>query len=798
MNSLLFRLSLLMSLLLLAGSAFSQQITQTIRGQVLDMQSQVPLPGVTVVLLETSPPVGAVTDVDGYFRIENVPVGRVSLEMRFIGYQPVLLQNLALTSGKELVLKAEMEEQLITTGEVVVRASRDKTKPLNEMATISARTFSVEESQRYAGARNDVSRMASNFAGVRGSNDAVNDIVIRGNSPNGLLWRLEGVDIPNPNHFGEFGGTGGPVSMLNNNVLSNSDFLTGAFPAQYANALSGVFDLQMRNGNEEQREFLGQIGFNGFEFGAEGPISKSNRSSYLINYRYSTLGVMESIGIDFGTGTAVPEYQDLSFKFNFPIRGKGQFSVFGLGGRSNIDLVSSDSGENDDNLYSGDDQDVYTKTNSGIVGLSQTYIFNPKMYVKATVAASGIQNQDVVDSISLEDRSIHSFYNEDNINTRLMTSLLWNYKLNARHNFRAGIYANQLRSNVQDSVFRSSQNRFEVLRDVDANTWLLQPYAHWQMRFSERLTFNTGLSMQYLAQTNSFSPEPRLGVKWSLSPVQSLSFGYGLHTQIAPLLFFHRQVRQADGSYAKPNTDLDFTRAHHLVLGYDWIFTETMRLKVETYYQEISDAIVEVSPSSYSNLNSGSFTTGIPDSLNNGGSGRNIGLELTLEKFLDRGLYYLVTASLYDSEYTGSDDVTRKTAFAGNYVLNVLGGKEFVLNTDAENRKQRNSITVDLKTTVAGGQRYTPIDLELSRQVGDARYIEDEAFSQQFRDYFRFDVRVAFRMESRKFSQEWAFDVQNVTNQQNLYFQRYNARSGNVEDTYQLGLFPIVQYKIEF
>lgn len=142
------------------------------------------------------------------------------------------------------------------------------------MATVSARSFTVEETSRYAGSLNDPSRMAANYAGVSSTSDARNDIIIRGNSPLGVLWRLNGMEIPNPNHFGSLGTTGGPVSILNNNLLDKSDFLTGAFPAEYGNALAGVFDLQMRSGNNEKTEFLGQVGFNGFELGAEGPIGK--------------------------------------------------------------------------------------------------------------------------------------------------------------------------------------------------------------------------------------------------------------------------------------------------------------------------------------------------------------------------------------------------------------------------------------------------------------------------------------------------------------------------------------------
>lgn len=185
---------------------------------------------------------------------------------------------------------------------------------------MSARQLSTDEAFRYAGTRSDPSRMAQNFAGVSGTNDGRNDIIIRGNSPVGVLWRMDGIDIPNPNHFSTLGATGGPVSILNINTLKNSDFLTSAFPAQYGNALAGVFDLKLRNGNNEKNEFIGQLGFNGFEFGAEGPLNKNSKASYLVNYRYSMVAALQSIGLNFGTGSATPYYQNSTFKINIPTK----------------------------------------------------------------------------------------------------------------------------------------------------------------------------------------------------------------------------------------------------------------------------------------------------------------------------------------------------------------------------------------------------------------------------------------------------------------------------------------------
>ncbi|MCB0797321.1 MAG: carboxypeptidase-like regulatory domain-containing protein, partial [Chitinophagales bacterium] len=296
----------------------AQDLKQTIRGNIIDRESKATLPGANVLLYaDTVFLSGTTTNEDGNFRLEG-PVGRVDLVVRYIGYQDFFITNLVVSSGKEVVLQIELEESAQALDEVTITAFREG-EVVNDMATVSVRSFTVEETDRYAGSRGDPARMASNFAGVQGADDSRNDLVIRGNSPIGVLWRLENLDIPNPNHFAIAGTTGGPVSIINNKYLSNSDFFTGAFPAEYGNATAGVFDLQMRKGNDEQYEFSGQLGFLGTELFAEGPLSKENKSSFLVSYRYSTLQLFESLNIQIGT-EAVPRYQDGAVKLFFPLK----------------------------------------------------------------------------------------------------------------------------------------------------------------------------------------------------------------------------------------------------------------------------------------------------------------------------------------------------------------------------------------------------------------------------------------------------------------------------------------------
>jgi hypothetical protein len=782
-------------ILLFCGNAMAQ--TGTIRGTVMDVESSAPLIGATVVIVASDPIKGSTTDVDGKFNLENAKVGRLDLKVTYLGYAPRILSGLMLESGKELILNVEMEERVLKKDEVVVTANRNKERALNTMSTASARVFSTEEADRFAGAMNDVARMAGNFAGVRSANDAQNDIVIRGNSPLGLLWRLEGVDIPNPNHFGDFGSTGGPVSMLNGNTLANSDFMTGAFPSEYGNALSGVFDLNMRSGNNERHEFLVMTSFNGLEAGAEGPFSKKKGSSYLINYRISTLGLFSLIGIDFGTGSAVPNFQDLSFKLRFPTKKAGIFEVFGLGGISSINLLASEEKDTTrHNLYGTTDLDVYDRTMSGTVGLTHTYILPKDAYTKFTLSASSLVNRDILDSLDAS-REIHPWFRKDFQNHRFQALFFYKKKFSAKHSLKTGIRSSVFYAILKDSIYDNQWNRFVTLTDFDGATGLVEPYAQWQWRWNDSWTMNTGLHGQVLTLNGTWSVEPRWGLSWKAAPKHTLSLAYGLHNQMAPIAIYFQVDEDSLGNKTMPNRNLDFTRSHHVVLGYDWSLPNSMRFRTELYYQYIFNAPIDMASSSYSTLNYGGFIAEGPQGLENGGTGMNYGAELTFEKFLTKGYYWLLSASLYESKYTASDGMERNTAFNGNYVVNALGGYELKIGKQ-QDWKTSNYLLFDLRFTIAGGSRYTPIDTDASALAGEAVYVNELAYSEQFEPYYRLDLRIGVKRIGKRITQEYVFDIQNVTNRQNPLYNIYDANENALVSINQMGLLPMYRYRIHF
>lgn len=790
-----FRIPILLLLFLTVTYVKGQGVNQTIKGIITDKASKVTLPGATVYIPDSSPVKGTVTNEKGEFRLENVETGRTSLCIRYTGYEPLCLDNLNLTSGKELVVNIEIEESVTRIDEVVVKATETKSATVNTMTMISSRTFSIEETQRYAGARNDVARMAINYAGVAAGNDATNEIIIRGNSPNGLLWQLEGVEISNPNHFGFMGATGGPVGMLNNNTLSNSDFMTSAFAAEYGNAVSGVFDLKMREGNHDKHEFLGQVGFNGFEAGAEGPLSSKANASYMFNYRYSTLGLFRLLGISIGTGSAIPEYQDLSFKVTSSLAG-GKISLFGLAGKSAIDLLYSEMEDKGDNFYENEGLDIYNKNRQGVVGLNYFSRFSDKTYGEITLAADALQNKSRIDTVVAEPFSTRLFELSDFQSKNFTANIMVNTKFSSRINSRIGAELRNMHFSLRDSLYLSEYRTFFNMYNDKGYSFLLRIYAQFNMKLTPLLSVTAGLHAMTLTLNNDISMEPRIAFRYKPLPNHAFGIGYGNHSKILPMFVYYRRIDLNATDYIQPNKDLGVMKANHFIASWDWQINSYTRVKVEGYYQHLYNAVIEKNGSSFSMLNNNSFQFVIPDTLINGGTGDNIGFEITVERFMNKGFYFLTTTSVFDSKYKGSDHIERSTAFDGGYVFNGLAGKEFRL--PGKNVSRKSFLTADIKFTAAGGQRYTPVDLNASVQKGETVYDETNAYSKKFRDYLRLDLRFAFRSDNRKFSQEFAFDVQNITNHENPLYMQYNSKTGETEFINQLKIFPMMQYRIVF
>jgi hypothetical protein len=756
----------------------SQTLKQTIRGKVSDTDSKITLVGVSLYIEGTDPVIGTITDNEGNFKFSMLPIGRYNVVVSYLGYSQKVIPNILLGAGKEVYLNIELTENLKKLEEVVVKVRKNKGEPLNEMASVSARSVTVEETQRFAGSFNDPSRMVSSYAGVASDPDGNNDIVIRGNSPRGLLWRIEGVDVANPNHFANDGSTGGPISILNSATLSNSDFFTGAFPAEYGNAYSGVFDIHLRKGNDQKPEFIAQLGVIGTDLTAEGPFSKKSDASYLVNYRYSSLDLLNAAGIKIA-GDAVPKFQDMTFNIHVPTKRAGTFQIFGIGGMSNIIEKEKDF----TNSYSAD---------MCVSGLNHFYPIDENTYIKSSISFSGTRNHWDYSELEVEpERWVHKGMEQLRYSTNRLSMDL-THKFSPKNTVKIGVSLSELGYNLIMDIYDDDYKvLYNALNDKGGSE-LIQSYISWKYRPFESLTINTGIHYQYLALNRKKAIEPRIGAHWQITPRQSVSAGFGLHSKTDNISLYLFKDRTADGSLVQNNKDLDFLKAYHYVIAYENRLTPNLNLKVEAYYQDLFN--VPVGDTEGSSLSMINATDGyITDKLVNKGKGKNYGLEMSLNKFFARNYYFLVTVSLFESKFTNINGIEMNSRFNNNYIANIVGGKEFPIG------KKRNSyINVNIRGTYAGGQYYTPIDVIRSLEKGYEIRDNSKAFSARRDNFIRFDLKVSYRRNKGKTTRVWELDIENVTNNLNVAGDYWNNNEKQIEQYTQLGLLPNINYRIEF
>ncbi len=778
--------------LILFGILFSTtlqaQPLNSIRGIITDGASGQVLPYATIVVLNTNPPKGITTDSLGNFRLDNLSVGRYDIQASYVGYESTVFREVMVGSGREAFLEIPLKESIHELGEIVVRPKTNKEEPLNKMAVAGARMLSVEEASRYAGGFDDPARLVTAFAGVAG-NVSSNGIAIRGNSPQSLQWKLEGVEIPNPSHFADIGGVGGGIlTAMSSQVLGNSDFFTGAFPAEYGNALSGVFDMWLRNGNNQNYENAVQVGTLGIDVSSEGPFKKGGKSSYLFNYRYATMALAADVFPDLMGEAGGMKYQDLSFKLNFPTRSAGTFSVWGIG---LIDKFANKALE--DTLlwtHTNDKFDSTAKQYMGAGGVGHKYFFNSTTFLKTTLATTYSNNHLWVDANDTQ-KNPQRVTEMQGSNWNIVLNSYLNKKFNAKHTNKSGITFTQLfydlDYNMNPDLPLVDGPMVNFSNSIGSST-LLSAFSNSSINLSNRLTASVGFNAQMFLLNNHWTIEPRLGLKWRAAPQHSLSIAYGMHSRLEKLDYYFITTPQTGNELV--NKNLDFAKAQHLTFAYDWSISDNLHFKVEPYFQYLYDIPVEKN-SSFSIINHSDWY--LKEALVNGGEGLNYGIDFTLERYLANGYYYLLTASLFESKYCGGDDVWRDTRLNRNFLINALGGKEWLMG-----KQKQNVFSLNLRFSYQGGDRYTPVDAIASAMKEDAVLDETLAFSKQFDPAFISNFTISYKMNKKRISHEFAFKIINATGYKEFISQEYNYQTKLVDVMRESTIVPNIYYKIEF
>lgn len=790
------RLGIILSLLLFMNSLCAQEEKevirlQTVRGQVVDQVTGKGLPNMLVEVLNYTPRVATISGKDGSFELKNVPIGYQRIRANGYNYYDIVYTELVI-AGKQSVIEIKMEEELaieIATIEAKRggRIRSAKMMTIDEMNIVSARPFNIEETSRYITGFGGPARAVTNYPGLLNTDDAQNYIVSRGYSPYGIQWMVEGVPIENPHHLATMGNTGAVFPLLNNNLLASSDFVNGAFSARYNNVYAGMFDINMRKGNNEQHEFSAQISVYGAEFIAEGPFKKKG-ASYTIAVRAGLFEVLDRIGLNLGT-SATPVYYDVNFKVDIPTKKAGHFSLFGIGGISSLAVLDDPLLED---AFVNAGTNYYINTGLGLVGLNHLKHFDNDVSIKTTLSYLfedyKLQRDTIFpDSVPL------SLFTMRNIRQRVGFSSVVNKKINAQFVLRGGVSAYVHFLSVKgDWVRRKELHSFADEVQVLANAFVEARY-----KFSSSFAFVLGVQGMYWSlNKDSWAVEPRAALDFKIGKRHRLSLGYGWMSKIQSFAVSFLVRKQADGTYDNSNRELGLNKSHQLALSYDASLAKFWGIKANAYVSYNTNLAVTQSTNSFSMVNYGNYAV-YPDStgLVNAGEALNYGVEVSIEKFFSKGFYGLLSTAYQRSIYQGSDKVWRSSAFDAQHVTSLVMGKEFKIG-----KKKLNVIYGDFRFSMHGGLPYTPIDLEASKLAGKEVLIDDMAYSERLDLYKRIDVRIGARFNHprKRLSHHIYVVVQNATMFRNDFDVKYNATTEEIIKTQQFGLIPNLFYQIFF
>jgi hypothetical protein len=802
----------ILSITIFSSNVFGQNLTQTVRGTVIDVDSKLPLIGVVVVLTNGEQH-SAATNANGAFKIEKVPVGRVNLQLSYLGYEPQSKPNIEVNSGKEVFLELVMQESVIKLDEVVVKANKNKGEATNDMVMLSSHSISLEETNRYTGGMNDPSRVVSSFAGVASTPDGSSDIIVRGNSPKYMQWRIDGIEIASPYHMDDQNASFGALTALNNTLLATSDFYTGAFSSEYGNVLSSVFDVKLRPGNNEKFEASVGVGIMGTDVTLEGPFKKGYAGSYLVNYRYSTVSLIKKIGLVDVDG--IVNYQDATFKVVLPTKKIGTFSFFGLAGLSGFTMnnIATADFSTPGKISNADIRKDYIKSaDLSNIGINHILTINSNSFIKTSLSysANGFDD-DVSEWTLIKQYNSAGVYSNDSLTAKIPTfnsnvtnsyykgAITYSNKINAKNKIQVGSKYILSVFDYNQNVFDNNSSSLRNVTDFNKSAGAVYNFISWKFSLNENITFVTGLHNTNILLNNKNTIEPRIALNWKLNNSNSFHAGFGKHSTMESVHNYFTKVTLPNGTITEPNKNLDLLKANHYVVGYETRFNDNLMAKVEAYYQDLYNLPVENNDTSYyATINEGYDYRYV--ALVNKGTGKNYGLEITIERFFDNNYYYLINGSLFNSTYKSLEGIERNTQYNGNYLFNFLCGKEF----KKLGKKQNKTLALNAKVFMGGGKKYIPLLRDAQGNVAvdpaNNRYWDyAKAYENRIDNVFALNFSVSYKINKPNSTHEIFLDLMNLTDNKARAAEFYDESKPNkVGYLTQFGFFPNLMYKVYF
>ncbi len=713
-------------------------IAQNVRGTVTEATTNTPLLGATIVLKNSNDGqnLTATSDEKGLFRFEQVTSGKYSVEITFIGYAKTLVTEVIVKKGSDTEVPVAMQVSNSELKDILVNGQRND--PFSTLQT--QYPLGVEQTLRLPAAFNDPARLAMNNPGVTNDNDLGNGLSIRGYSPDALQWRLEGVEIVNPNHlsnassyFDQATTNAGGTNALSSQLLGTSSLITGGFTGEYNNVISGVMDMRLRNGNSEKHHFTTQTSLVGLDFAAEGPFSKKSKASYLVNYRYSTVGLLLKAGVPLSEEKI--NFQDLAWNIHVPFAKGGTLKIFGMVGNSHNTFETKKDTIRDQrdltDVFFKDKLQVYGASYKGQKGLEMVFVHSES-------APSLIRNTYSENFKSMIIRKV-----ESGLNTVNSFKVSYTKKTGEKTARRIGLINTSYE--FSNKLYTLSLPRLFV--DFIRNG------KNYSSQFS--LSLEKILDLKNIGNSDSeIGFSPKYTFQYYLKNKAKINFSAAVQRK------WQNEVISLQGnlSYIKQEDDKKFVLRTYLHTNSD--FDPTYYLGSNLY-----------APSKFDYINS---------------SNRNIayGIESSFEQSLASHFNYSLVGSLYQNSNSFYNDL---------YAIKASINKEWLKT----NKKFGVSVL-----SMLNGNHYIGVknnNINITQPFLNKYYYEySERFNIGFQNYFRTDLRLYRQRDRKNWSSTLSLDIQNVTNQQNIAFIYYDTYLKKNVTKFQNGLIPILGWRANF
>jgi len=773
------KLVLLLCCTIFLSKTDAQIYKQNIQGQIVDQITLKYVAKAKIVLLFNGNSIDSLyTDSKGFFIFNNINVGKYDLLIDHLAYLPEIKTDVLLTSSRPKVIEVALQKKFKVLEEVTILPMQNRKQALNNMSTQSAISIDAKTARKIAGGLDDPIRVAANFAGIN-SNGSFSDnfISVRGNSPRALKYYFDGLELPNPTHFARIGSSGGTFTVFSLRLLGNSDFFSGAFPAEYSNSVGGIFDVNFKKGNSNNHEFALEVGTLGIDVSSEGPINANKKSSYTTNFRYATIGLARLIGYP-----TQPTYTDFAFNLNFPIDDKSNLKIYSINGIS--DRLRE--AEKDVSLWEEGLDRYELSLNSKLFSIGSTYSrYIGKNTLFKVAALTAYTNQ--------QDNRIFLLYDLTEIPRGIneYTTIPINLATSLKTSFRNLLVKAGLSSNFVNHKYNYYATVDTIISEypkteTTGNIIQTKAYLQTKIALNKNFNINAGINAIYQNINNETVIEPRIGLVFNAQKNKRFSVAYGKHSQ-----FYEYSVYNFEDEGNFPNLNLKAIKAHHFGIAYN---TQLLKhtINIESFYQLLYDVPVEPG-GTFSLINLSELNE--LRTLVNQGKGKNYGIDFSIEKYITNSWYYNVNASYIKSLYTGGDNVWRSTEFDFNYNVKLLAGKDFEVG---KRKNKKNNLSLNATFSAIGGRPYTPVDLLASAKVQSTIYNESIAFSQREEGLLVLDFTVIYQTNKEKRSTFWTFQIKNLFSSADAVYREYDVVTRQEVIVASSSFFPVISYGLEF